>query len=86
MSITEAFGEFRTGKTQLTHTLCVTAQLPRSQGGGGGRALYVDTENTFRPERLKAIANRFDLDAEQVLSNVLVGRAFTVDSLISLLM
>lgn len=48
--------------------------------------LFVDTENTFRPERIKSIANRFDLDAEQVLNNILVGRAFTVDSLISLLM
>ena len=60
--------------------------MPRSQGGGQGKVLFIDTENTFRPERIKAIANRYDLDAEQVLSNVLVGRAFTVDSLISLLM
>jgi len=43
MSITEAFGEFRTGKTQLAHTLCVTAQLPVSQGGGNGKVLYIDT-------------------------------------------
>ena len=60
--------------------------MPRSQGGGQGKVLFIDTENTFRPERIKAIANRYDLDAEQVLGNVLVGRAFTVDSLISLLM
>lgn len=33
MSITEAFGEFRTGKTQLCHTLCVTAQLPIEMNG-----------------------------------------------------
>ncbi|RKO85343.1 DMC1 protein, partial [Blyttiomyces helicus] len=37
MSITEAFGEFRTGKTQLSHTLCVMAQLPVSMGGGNGK-------------------------------------------------
>ena len=48
--------------------------------------MYIDTENTFRPERIKAIANRFDLDHEGVLNNILVGRAFTVDSLINLLM
>ena len=48
--------------------------------------MYIDTENTFRPERIKSIANRFDLDAEGVLNNILVGRAFTVDSLINLLM
>ena len=64
----------------------MTAQLPRSQGGGAGKVLYIDTENTFRPERIKSIANRFDLDPEGVLNNILVGRAFTVDSLINLLM
>ena len=47
MSITEAFGEFRTGKTQLSHTLCVTCQLPTSEGGGGGKAAFIDTENTL---------------------------------------
>ena len=45
--ITEAFGEFRCGKTQLAHTLCVTAQLPKSSGGGEGKVLYIDTENTL---------------------------------------
>ena len=80
-SITEAFGEFRTGKTQLALTLCVTAQLPRSQGGGQGKVLYIDTENTFRPERIHQIAKRYDLDAEEVLDNIMVGRSFTVDSL-----
>lgn len=85
-SITEAFGEFRSGKTQMAHTLCVTAQLPRSQGGGQGKVLYIDTENTFRPERIKQIAKRFELDAEEVLNNIMVGRAFTVDSLNTLLM
>ena len=48
--------------------------------------MVIDTENTFRPERIKSIANRFDLDPEGVLNNILVGRAFTVDSLINLLM
>ena len=48
--------------------------------------MFIDTENTFRPERIKSIANRFDLDPEGVLNNILVGRAFTVDSLIKLLM
>jgi RecA/RadA recombinase len=47
MSITEAFGEFRTGKTQLCHTLCVTAQLPREKGGGAGKVAYIDTEGTL---------------------------------------
>ena len=47
MSITEAFGEFRTGKTQLAHTLCVTCQLPKEKGGGNGKVIYIDTEGTL---------------------------------------
>lgn len=47
MSITEAFGEFRTGKTQLAHTLCVTAQMPKENKGGGGKVIYIDTECTL---------------------------------------
>eukprot|EP01017_Pseudomicrothorax_dubius_P004334 TRINITY_DN10846_c0_g1_i1.p1 TRINITY_DN10846_c0_g1~~TRINITY_DN10846_c0_g1_i1.p1 ORF type:complete len:118 (-),score=33.16 TRINITY_DN10846_c0_g1_i1:648-1001(-) len=47
MAITEVFGEFRTGKTQLCHTLCVTAQLARSCGGGNGKVAYIDTEATL---------------------------------------
>ncbi|XP_015910807.1 meiotic recombination protein DMC1/LIM15 homolog isoform X1 [Parasteatoda tepidariorum] len=77
MAITEAFGEFRTGKTQLSHTLCVTCQLPGGNNYTGGKAMFVDTENTFRPDRLKQIADRFNLDHEAVLSNVLYVRAFT---------
>ncbi|XP_050655516.1 DNA repair protein RAD51 homolog 1 isoform X2 [Macaca thibetana thibetana] len=57
-SITEMFGEFRTGKTQICHTLAVTCQLPIDRGGGEGKAMYIDTEGTFRPERLLAVAER----------------------------
>jgi DNA repair protein RAD51 len=53
------FGEFRTGKTQLCHQLAVTCQLPIDQGGGEGKCLYIDTEGTFRPERLLAVAERY---------------------------
>lgn len=77
MSITEVFGEFRTGKTQLCHTLCVTTQLPTSSGGGQGKVVYIDTEGTFRPERIPTIAERFGLDPEGVLDNILYARAFT---------
>ncbi|XP_035224824.1 meiotic recombination protein DMC1/LIM15 homolog isoform X3 [Stegodyphus dumicola] len=77
MAITEVFGEFRTGKTQLSHTLCVTCQLPGANNYSGGKAMFIDTENTFRPDRLKTIADRFNLDHEAVLSNVLYVRAFT---------
>lgn len=47
MSITEVFGEFRTGKTQLAHTLCVTTQLPRDLHGGNGKVAFIDTEGTL---------------------------------------
>ena len=57
-SITELFGEFRTGKSQLCHTMAVTCQLPISLGGAEGKCLYIDTEGTFRPERLLAVAER----------------------------
>eukprot|EP00966_Prymnesium_polylepis_P190051 4404311-Prymnesium_polylepis.1 len=69
-SITEIFGEFRTGKTQLCHTLCVTCQLPMEQGGAEGKAMYIDTEGTFRPERLVEIAERYGLNGQDVLDNV----------------
>lgn len=77
MSITEAFGEFRTGKTQLSHTLCVTAQLPGQGGYTGGKVIFIDTENTFRPDRLRPIADRFNLDQAAMLENVLYARAYT---------
>eukprot|EP00795_Rhopilema_esculentum_P008931 gene8931-16561_t len=102
MSITEAFGEFRTGKTQLSHTLCVTAQLPGPNGYGGGKVIFIDTEcfearelnshepnsvlklvsqtvmsQTVRPDRLRAIADRFNLDQDAMLENVLYVRAYT---------
>lgn len=75
-SITEIFGEFRTGKTQICHTLCVTSQLPSHVGGGEGKALYIDTEGTFRPERLTAIAERYGIDPSDCLENVSFARAY----------
>ena len=78
-SITELYGEFRTGKTQLCHTLCVTCQMPIKDGGGAGMAMYIDCEGTFRPERLIPIAERFGLDEQQVLDNVAFARAHNTD-------
>merc|ERR1719253_1169162 len=77
--ITEIFGEFRCGKTQLCHTLCVTCQLPLDRGGGESKALYVDTEGTFRPERLVSIAERYGLNPEDVLENVTYARAYNAE-------
>jgi RecA/RadA recombinase len=74
-SITEVFGEFRTGKTQLAHTLCVTCQMAVTDGGAEGKAIYIDTEGSFRPNRLQAIAERFGLDPAVALENVAYARA-----------
>jgi len=84
-SLTEIFGEFRTGKTQLCHTLCVTCQLPVDQGGGEGKAMYIDTEGSFRPERLVKIAERFGLQGDQVLDNVACARAHNSEQQMDLL-
>lgn len=75
-SITEMFGEFRTGKTQICHTLAVTCQLPIEQGGGSGKCLYIDTEGTFRPERLVEIAARYFVEWVSLFR--LVGLAWMV--------
>ncbi|ETI33171.1 hypothetical protein F441_20005 [Phytophthora nicotianae CJ01A1] len=81
MSVTEVHGEFRTGKTQLCHTLCVTAQLPRSCGGGAGKVAFIDTEGTFRPNRVAEIAKeRYNLDPVDVLDNIIVARAHSHDA------
>lgn len=83
-SITEFFGEFRTGKTQIAHQLCVTVQLPRERGGLEANAAYIDTEGTFRPERIVEIAERFGLDPQQTLKNITIGRAYTSDHQVNL--
>jgi len=51
-SITEVYGEFGAGKSQVTHQLAVNVQLPDEQGGLHGRCVFVDSEDTFRPERI----------------------------------
>ncbi|KAI9344721.1 DNA repair protein RAD51 [Pilaira anomala] len=84
-SITELFGEFRTGKSQLCHMLAVTAQLPISMGGGQGKCLFIDSESTFRPSRILSIAERFSLNGEETLDNIAYARAYNTDHQTSLL-
>lgn len=76
-SLTEFYGEFGTGKSQLCHQLCITVQLPYEVGGLEGSALYIDTENTFRTDRLMQIAPRFGLDPEEALKNIVFAEAYT---------
>ncbi len=78
-SITEIYGPYGSGKTQFAHQMAVTVQLSEDKGGLGRAALFIDTEGTFRPERIIQIAERFGLDPEKALKNILYARAFTSD-------
>jgi len=77
--ITEIFGAFKSGKTNLSHTLCVTTQLPKDKGGIGGAVLFIDTENTFSKEKVNRIARRFGLDPKEVLANIYHARIYSSD-------
>ncbi|HKR74943.1 MAG TPA: DNA repair and recombination protein RadA [Candidatus Nitrosocosmicus sp.] len=76
-AITEVYGEFGSGKTQLCHTASVIVQLSPSQGGLDGGALYIDTENTFRPERIETISRARHQIPKQILDNIIVARAYS---------
>ena len=84
-SITEFYGEYGSGKSQICHQLCVNVQLPIEQGGLGGAALYIDTENTFRTERVFQMANNLSLDPVQTIKNIVFAEAYTSDHQIFLL-
>ena len=78
-AITELIGEFGSGKTQICHQLCVSVQLPVERGGLGGRALFIDTEGTFRPERVVSVAQSLGLNPDEVLNNIIYARAYNSD-------
>jgi len=78
-SITEVYGQFASGKTQWAFQLCVMTQLPKDKGGLAGNVLYIDSENSFRPERVIQVAKAKNLDPEKVLKNILVARAYNSD-------
>ncbi len=78
-TITEFYGEYGSGKSQICHQLCVNVQLPPERGGLGGGALYIDTENTFRTERIVQMAQHLGLDLEDVVKNIIFAEAYTSD-------
>lgn len=84
-TITEFYGEYGTGKSQIAHQACVNVQLPPEKGGLGGGALYIDTENTFRPERIVQMAKAKGLDPHKVVKNIIWAEAYTSDHQIYLL-
>ncbi len=75
-AITEVFGAYGSGKTQLGHQLAVNATLPVDQGGLGGETVWIDTESTFRPERIVQMSLDQELDPEAILQKIHVARAF----------
>ena len=78
-AITEAFGAFGSGKTQIGLTLAVNVQMPVDKGGANGKCVFIDTEGTFRPARVKQIAESLGANPDKVLKNILVARAFNSD-------
>src|SRR5437660_494731 len=76
-AMTEIAGEFGSGKSQICYTLCVTANMPKEKEGLRGNVIFIDTENTFRPERIHQIAeNRRINDPEQILRKIYVCKIF----------
>lgn len=78
-AMTEAYGAFGSGKSQLAHQLAVNVQLPLEKGGANGKAVWIDTEGTFRPERIKQMCEAQGLDFTKTLKNIFVARAFNSD-------
>jgi DNA repair protein RadA len=78
-TITEFYGEYGSGKSQICHQLCVNVQLPPERGGLNGAALYIDTENTFRTERIVQMSRHLGLDPQQVVKNIIYAEAYTSD-------
>ncbi len=83
-SITEFYGEFGSGKSQFSHQMAVNVQLPEEQGGLNGSCIYIDTENTFRPERIEQMVNGLDTEDdhplfEEILEHIHVAKGYTSD-------
>ncbi len=78
-AITETYGKFASGKTQLGFQLSVNVQKPIEKKGLGGKALFIDTEGTFRPDRIESIAKAAEMDPKEVLENIFVVRVTSTD-------
>ena len=81
-AITEFYGEFGSGKTQVGHQMAVNVQLPKEEGGLEGSVIIIDTENTFRPERITQMVMGLsakkgkEYDPEEFLKNIHVAKAY----------
>ncbi|MFP4045980.1 MAG: DNA repair and recombination protein RadA [Candidatus Aenigmatarchaeota archaeon] len=77
-SLTEVFGAYGSGKSQMAMQLAVNVQK-EGDGGLGKGCVFIDTENTFRPERVEEIAENRGMDPEEVMENIYVARAYNSD-------
>jgi len=75
-AIVEVYGEFGSGKTQVGHQLAVNTILNEKEGGLNGEVFYIDTEDTFRPERIAQMAEAVGLKPQGVLDRIHVARAY----------
>ena len=75
-SIMEFFGEFGSSKTQVCFQLAVNATLPEEKGGLDSDVIIIDSENTFRPERIMQMATYLGADPQETLRRIHVARAF----------
>ncbi|HYA84509.1 MAG TPA: DNA repair and recombination protein RadA [Candidatus Bathyarchaeia archaeon] len=75
-AVTEFYGEFGSGKSQICHTLCAMARQPIQSGGMDTGVIYIDTEGTFRPERVEQIARARGLDHGHILKSVAVCKVY----------
>jgi DNA repair protein RadA len=75
-AVTEFYGEFGSGKSQICHTLCATARQPVESGGLNANTIYIDTEGTFRPERVQEIARSRGYDSTQILKSIAVCKVY----------
>jgi len=78
-AITEMHGAFGSGKSQLGLQLAVNVALPVEKGGLDGKAIFIDTEGTFRPERIQQMAEAAGVDPEKALENIFVAKAYNSD-------
>ena len=78
-TITEFYGEYGSGKTQICHQLSVNVQLSPERGGLNGRAVYIDTEGTFRWERIEAMARALGMNPDVAMDNIYYIRAYNSD-------
>ncbi|MEM3590306.1 MAG: helix-hairpin-helix domain-containing protein, partial [Candidatus Bathyarchaeia archaeon] len=84
-TITEFYGEYGVGKSVLCHQLSVNVQLPIDKGGLDGGALYIDTEQTFRPEWIVRMSQDLGLDPDSVSQRIIYSEAYNSDHQILIL-